>query len=115
MSESLTRDERLRRQADIRRVFEHGRNYSCRGLRLRIMENALPYNRVVIAPVRKAGNAVRRNRLRRVGREAYRRLKPRLRGGFDLAFVVYPGDFAVRERLEQFERLLRDARLLTDE
>jgi ribonuclease P protein component len=79
------------------------------------MENALPYNRVVIAPVRKAGNAVRRNRLRRVGREAYRRLKPRLRNGFDLAFVVYPGDATFRQRLEQFERLLRDARLLTDD
>ncbi len=79
------------------------------------MENALPYNRVLVAPVRKAGNAVARNRLRRVGKEAYRRLKPRLRGGFDMAFVLYPGDYSFSERLEQFQRLLRDARVLNDE
>ncbi|NBB90443.1 MAG: ribonuclease P protein component [Spirochaetes bacterium] len=115
MSESLTRDERLRRRTEIRRVFEHGRNFSCRGLRLRIMENTLPYNRVLVAPVKKAGHSVDRNRLRRVGKEAYRRLKPRLRGGFDLAFVVYPGDYSFSERLEQFQHLLRDARLLNDE
>ncbi|NBF41129.1 MAG: ribonuclease P protein component [Spirochaetes bacterium] len=115
MSESLTRDERLRRRSEIRRVFEHGRNFSCRGLRLRIMENALPYNRVLVAPVKKAGNAVNRNRLRRAGKEVYRRLKPRLDGGFDLAFVVYPGDYSFSERLEQFQRLLRDARVLNDE
>lgn len=79
------------------------------------MENALPYNRVLVAPVKKAGNAVRRNRLRRVGREAYRRLKARMATGYDCAFVVYPGDYTFRERLEQFERLLRDARVLRDE
>ncbi|MFO8063718.1 MAG: ribonuclease P protein component [Spirochaetia bacterium] len=115
MSESLTKDELLRRQAEIRRVFEHGKNVSCRGLRLRIMENALSYNRVLIAPVKKAGNAVRRNRLRRVGKEAYRRLKPRLHQGFDMAFVVYPGNYTFNDRLEQFKRLLRDAHVLNDD
>ncbi len=79
------------------------------------MENTLPYNRVLVAPVKKAGNSVDRNRLRRVGKEAYRRLKPQLSGGFDLAFVVYPGDYSFSERLEQFQHLLRDARLLNDE
>jgi ribonuclease P protein component len=115
MSESLTKDERLRRQAEIRRVFEQGKHFSCRGLRLRIMENGLPHNRVLIAPVKKAGNAVRRNRLRRVGKEAYRRLKPGLAAGFDMAFIVYPGTYTFRDRLTQFERLLRDAHVLNDE
>jgi ribonuclease P protein component len=115
MSESLTKDERLRRRTDIRHVFEHGRNFSCRGLRLRIVVNDLSYNRVLVVPVRKAGKAVRRNRLRRIGKEVYRRLKPRLAGGFDMAFVLYPGDYRFSDRLEQFERLLRDARVLKDD
>lgn len=115
MSESLTKDELLRRKAEIRRVFENGKHVSCRGLRLRVMENALPHNRVLIAPVKKAGNAVRRNRLRRVGKEAYRRFKPRLAGGFDMAFVVYPGNYSFEDRLEQFERLLRNAHVLRDD
>ena len=115
MSESLTRNERLRRRAEIRRVFERGRSHNCRGLKLRILENRLPYNRVLVVPVKKAGNAVRRNRLRRVGKEAYRRLKPRLAGGYDLAFVVYPGSYSFADRLAQFERLLRDARVLNDD
>ena len=115
MSESLTKGELLRRRADIRRVFEHGKNFSCRGLRLRITKNTLSYNRVLIAPVKKAGNAVERNRLRRVGKEAYRRLKPRMSRGFDMAFVLYPGDYGFSDRLEQFRRLLHNAHVLNDE
>ena len=79
------------------------------------MENSLPHNRVLVVPVKKAGNAVRRNRLRRIGKEAYRRLKPRLAGGFDMAFVVYPGPYRFSDRLDQFERLLRDACVLKDD
>ncbi|MFP4012318.1 MAG: ribonuclease P protein component [Spirochaetaceae bacterium] len=115
MSESLTRNERLRRRADIRRVFEQGRSVGCRGLRLRVSENGLPYNRVLVVPPRKAGNAVRRNRLKRVGKEAYRRVKPEMKGGFDCAFVIYPGSYTFHDRIDQVRRLLRDARVLDED
>jgi ribonuclease P protein component len=55
-----------------------------------ILENGLSGNRLVITFARKFGNAVKRNRTRRVSREAYRLLKNRLKAGFDLVVLVYP-------------------------
>jgi ribonuclease P protein component len=55
-----------------------------------VLKNGLDYNRVCFALPRKFGNAVERNRARRLSREAYRHLRPRLRGGYDVVVLVYP-------------------------
>jgi ribonuclease P protein component len=54
------------------------------------LENGLPHNRVVFTFARNYGNAVERNRAKRLGREAYRLLSSRLQGGFDLVLLIYP-------------------------
>jgi ribonuclease P protein component len=54
------------------------------------MENGLPYNRIGFTLARKFGSAPARNRAKRLGREAYRFLRPRLARGFDLVLLVYP-------------------------
>jgi ribonuclease P protein component len=82
-------------------VFKKGRVAACPGARLFFLENGLPHNRVVFTFARNYGNAVERNRARRLGREAYRLLRPRLRGGFDLVLLVYPSEtvtFAARQK-----------------
>jgi ribonuclease P protein component len=45
---------------------------------------------MVITFARKYGNAVERNRARRVHREAYRLMKGRLAAGYDLVLLMYP-------------------------
>jgi ribonuclease P protein component len=55
-----------------------------------VLKNGLLYNRIGFTQVRKYGNAPERNRARRLGREAYRHLRPRLKTGFDLILLVYP-------------------------
>jgi ribonuclease P protein component len=66
-----------------------------------ILENGLPGNRLVVTFARKFGNAVKRNRARRVSREGYRLLKNRLKTGFDLVMLVYPaGQQRTASRLE---------------
>lgn len=67
---------------------------------------------MAIALKRGYGNAVERNRAKRLIREGYRALKPGLAGGFDLVFTVFPGYDDFRTRGGQMERLLSDAGIL---
>lgn len=73
--------------------------------------------RVGITTSKKVGNAVQRNRSRRVIREAFRALAPRVRPGFDLVLVArgktpYVKSTDVRRQLE---RQLQAAGLLREE
>lgn len=77
-----------------------------------ILPNELPYNRLAVTFSRKFGDAVRRNRARRLSREVYRLNKSRLRPGFDLVLLVYPGKDEFQARLAQFETLSHRAGLL---
>jgi len=80
-----------------------------------VLENDLSGNRICFTFSRGFGNAVERNRARRLGREAYRNLKPRLRGGFDLILLVYPEEPApvFKKRVKDLEYLLTRAGLLS--
>jgi len=49
--------------------------------------NGLADNRIVITFARKYGNAVQRNRARRLSREAYRLMKGELETGYDLVLL----------------------------
>jgi ribonuclease P protein component len=59
-------------------------------VKLFVLRNELPRNRICFTFSRGFGTAVERNRVRRLGREAYRNLKPGLRCGFDFILMVYP-------------------------
>jgi ribonuclease P protein component len=72
-------------------VFNRGNAVSCGGAKLFVLQNGREDNRICFALARKFGNAVERNRARRLGREAYRHIQPRLRGGYDLVLLVYGG------------------------
>lgn len=53
-----------------------------------VMKNRTRRIRVGITTSKKTGNAVKRNRSRRIIREAARQLVPQLSGGYDLIFVA---------------------------
>jgi len=57
-----------------------------------VLENGLARNRICFTFPRGFAGAVRRNRAKRLGREAYRALRHRLRQGYDLVLLVYPPD-----------------------
>ena len=107
-------EERIKRRNDIKEVFGKGRRFGCRGAKLFVLKSGLPYNRICFATSRGFGNAVERNRARRLGREAYRLLKPRLAGGNDMVLLVYPENpcSAFADRSEQFVYLLAKAGIL---
>jgi ribonuclease P protein component len=111
MKRSLTREERLKRKTDFDSVFSSGRRKGCSGARLVYRRNELEYSRFAVCPVRKYGNAVERNRVKRICRELFRGMKDRIRPGFDIVLVVYPGKDTYKVREEQFSFLLREGNL----
>ncbi len=112
MKRNLTRRERLKRSSDISRVFAGRQSVSCFGAKLLYAENSHEYNRIVCIPVRKYGNAVKRNRVKRHIKELYRQEKPLLKTGFDLVFVIYPGmEYDYCKRKQQMHALLQKADL----
>jgi ribonuclease P protein component len=78
----------------------------------------LPYNRICFSLFKGYGNAVSRNRAKRLGREAYRLMKNRLLCGYDLILLVSAeteqnrSGSALSNRNSQLESLFEKAGLL---
>jgi len=79
-----------------------------------VLENSLSRNRICFTFSRGFGTAVQRNRARRLGREAYRSLKPCLKSGNNMILLVYPEDTraTLAGRTEQLQILFDRAGLL---
>ena len=86
----MDRHCRLRDDADIRRVRSRGKAVAEGPLVGRVLPNRLlpPRNRYTVIAGKKQGNAVARNRVKRLVREALRHLHPSLAPGVDLAIYV---------------------------
>ncbi|HSV56219.1 MAG TPA: ribonuclease P protein component [Magnetospirillaceae bacterium] len=104
--------ERIRDRGDIDRTMRCGARYSVKGMRLHVAMNGVDLVRALFIPVRRYGNAVRRNRARRMASEAFRLAKSRITPGRDLVFVLYPGTDTFEERSGQVGRVLRLAGIL---
>ena len=105
------------RNNDFRRIYARGKSYVSPLVVVYTLKNRTKNVRVGITTSKKVGNAVQRNRSRRVIREAFRALAPRGRPGFDLVLVArgktpYVKSTDVRRQLE---RQLQAAGLLREE
>src|SRR2546425_4291998 len=79
--------EHLRRTGDFKRVYDRRRSASDDWLIIYGCENDLDYLRLGLSVSRKVGSAVRRNRLRRLYREAFRLTKHLMPPGLDLVLI----------------------------
>jgi len=109
MRRSLTRNERIRAGRDIGGLFKAGRRVDVGGLKLLYSPNGSTINRVAFVVARGCGGAVRRNREKRITREAYRLLKQRIPTGHDLLFLVTRFGLSSSERRNAMEQLIRRA------
>ena len=78
----------LCRNNDFRRLYARGKSFVSPVVVVYTLKNRTGQVRVGITTSKKIGNAVQRNRPRRVIREAYRGLASRVRPGVDLVFVA---------------------------
>ncbi len=84
------RRERIRRKREFDRLFRDGRLFRFPEISLRALPNGLPYSRLGLSVGRKVGGAVRRNRIKRLLREAYRLNKHVLSVSCDIVVVPRP-------------------------
>jgi ribonuclease P protein component len=80
-------EHHLRRGVDFRRVYAKRQSVSNQILVLYGDSNGLGYSRLGLSVSRKVGNAVARNRWKRLLREAFRMTRDRLPAGVDLVII----------------------------
>lgn len=78
----------LKKNFEFRKAYGKGKSFQAPALVLYVMKNRAGICRVGITTSKKIGNAVERNRCRRVIRAAYRQLEPQINGNFDFVFVA---------------------------
>ena len=78
----------LRKQRDFDRVYKKGSSRGSRYVVILYRKNGLGYTRTAFVASRKVGNAVTRNRARRLMREAYRSVEAGVSKGYDIIFVA---------------------------
>ena len=107
---------RLRRRPEYRRVLDGGRRVLSRSLIVYVAPRPEPADgpRLGVMASRKVGNAVVRNRAKRVFREAFRRLRARVRRPVDLVLIATRRTVGVStdDVVLQLQNVLREHGLL---
>jgi len=80
-------EEHLRRPADFKRVYDRRCSASNAWLIVYACANGLTHLRLGLSVSRKYGQATRRNRLRRLYREAFRLTRHQMPAGLDLILI----------------------------
>ena len=78
----------LNQNKEFRRAYYRGKTFTTPVVVVYALKNHKGLNRIGLTATKKVGNAVQRNRARRVLREAYRLLEPQLPVGYDYVFVA---------------------------
>jgi ribonuclease P protein component len=86
----LRKESRVRKKKDFDRIFGKEGNFFAQGfLALKIVGNNLPHSRAgFIVSNKVSKSAVKRNRIKRLMREAVRLKWDRIKPGFDMAFMA---------------------------
>lgn len=110
--ERFPKRHRLRSQSEFDAVFFQNLFAADKVLVIQAISNGLSYSRLGLLIGRKVGNAVQRNRWKRVIREAFRKQRNQLPSGMD--FVVRPRKGAVCDSQEVCQSLGRLAHRLAN-
>ncbi len=113
----MQRKFRLTRSTDFKRVRRKGKSYAHPLLVLIKIENQVSITRIGVAAGKSVGNAVKRNRAKRLIRAAARDLYPQIPSGHDLVLIARKPIIQVKMPLvrDALQQLLQRASLLNEE
>ena len=106
MRRSLTRRERIGKGSEIRAILSSAGRVEAGGLRMAHRPNGTDVTRVAVVIGRGCGGAVKRNREKRITREAWRSLKDQVAPGHDVVFVVRRFGAGLEERRSLMRKLI---------
>ena len=78
----------IKSNCDFRRTYGKGKVFQAPALVSYVLKNRAGICRIGITTSKKIGNAVERNRARRVIRAAYREIEDKINGNYDFVFVA---------------------------
>jgi len=84
----MQRRNRLRNAQDFARQRREGRVFRNRLMLMSVLPHESPHNRYGFVVSKQLGNAVTRNRVRRLLREALRLLHPTVKTGYDVVIIA---------------------------
>ena len=84
----MKRTVTIKNNCDFRRTYGKGKSFQSPALVSYIIKNRAGICRVGITTSKKIGNAVERNRSRRVIRAAYSMIESKISGNYDFVFVA---------------------------
>lgn len=105
----FTKAEHLTLKREFERVFNEGKVLKSNTVVLYIVSNDLQYSRLGLVVSKKVGNAVRRNRVKRLLREAYRLNKHLLTAHVDIIAIPrhsFSSDLKLSDIEDGFRKLL---------
>jgi len=113
LSLTLSAKERIRKREDFTRIFSQGRRVYDTQMILLLLPRSETPSRIGLAVGKKTGNAPRRNRIKRLLREAYRKNKHLIQKSHDLVFLPRPqlGDLTLSNMEQVVTRLINKSGL----
>lgn len=78
----------IKSNCDFRRIYGKGKSFQGPALVSYVLKNRAGICRIGITTSKKIGNAVERNRSRRVIRAAYSMIEEKIQGNYDFVFVA---------------------------
>jgi ribonuclease P protein component len=97
--------DRLKKRYEFRQVQLSGRRIHTPHFLIVVQPNALPTTRLGITVTKKVGNAVQRNRIKRVVREVFRKNRALFPSSHDVVFIAKRGSQGI-----DFDALLDEVR-----
>ena len=108
MDQGFSKKERLRKRKEFQLVFDKGVRCGNNQLKIFALSNGSSVSRLGLVVGRKFGNSPKRNRFKRILREAYRLNKGLLNNGADIVVIPRPGlkELTLKAIEEKFKIIL---------